>query len=106
MTPRARDRELVQARQGLQEITGSPVREAALPLGQYDRALLRHLRSEGYDAVHTSDRRPGRSGAWIQPRYSIHRDDTLESIRSEVLSPPRLQRRLKLELAGLAKRLR
>jgi hypothetical protein len=106
MNARTRDRELVQARQGLQEITGSPVDEAALPLGQYDRALLRHLRREGYDAVHTSDRRPGRTGAWIQPRYSIRRDDTLESIRSEVLSPPRLQRRLKLELAGLAKRLR
>ena len=106
LPPDGRDRELVQARRQIEELTGSPVDLAALPLGQYDRALLSHLKREGYAAVHTSDRRPAREGAWIQPRYSVRQDDTLESVRSAVLAGPGARRRLRLELAGLAKRIR
>src|SRR6185437_10254670 len=65
-----RDRELVEARQRIADVSGVDVGEAALPLGQYDRKLLTDLKRLGYRSVHTSDRRAARAGRWLQPRFS------------------------------------
>lgn len=99
-------RELVEARTRLAEVTGLPVREAAAPLGRYDRRVLRDLRRLGYDRVHTSDRRWARPDAWLQPRFSVRRGDTVASVKSEVLTPPGVLRRAELDAVGLVKRLR
>ncbi len=40
LAPHALHRELVDARSRLEEVTGTPVDEAALPLGRYDRRVL------------------------------------------------------------------
>lgn len=106
MDPQTSRRELVEARQRLAEVTGEHVEQAALPLGQYDRTVLSALRGYGYRAVYTSDRCLARHGSWIQPRYSVRRTDTIESIRGEALTRPGLRRRLKAEAVGVAKRLR
>lgn len=106
MDPATRHRELVEARERLRDASRGPVEEAALPLGRYDRAVLNALRREGYRSVHTSDRRPARTGAWLQPRYSVHRTDTIESIREKVLRAPMAWDRLRSEAKGVAKRLR
>ncbi|MEO8906538.1 MAG: polysaccharide deacetylase family protein [Microbacteriaceae bacterium] len=98
--------ELVEAREILAEASDGPVDEAALPLGRYDRKVLGALRSQGYQAVYTSDRRPARRGAWIQPRYSVRAGDTIEAVRSTVLRPPSILRRAKAEAVGVIKRLR
>lgn len=89
----ARDLELVTARAMIAEVSGAPVVEAACPLGRYDRRLLGDLRRLGYQRVHTSDRRPARSSSWLQPRFSVVADDTVESLRHNVLQPPDLRRR-------------
>ncbi|MDN5795496.1 MAG: polysaccharide deacetylase family protein [Intrasporangium sp.] len=101
-----RHRELVEARECLEDVLGVAVEEAALPMGQYDRTVLHSLKELRYRAVHTSDRRPARAGSWIQPRYSIRRGDTVESVRTTVLRPPGSLERLKREAVGVAKRLR
>jgi peptidoglycan/xylan/chitin deacetylase (PgdA/CDA1 family) len=101
-----RRRELVEARDRLQELTGTPVDEAALPLGRYDRRLLRHLRALGYRRVHTSDRAWARPGAWLQPRFSVRDTDTADSLRREVLTRPSLGRRAERAAAQLVKRWR
>ncbi|GAA1935229.1 polysaccharide deacetylase family protein [Nocardioides hwasunensis] len=101
-----RRRELEEARQVLARIAGTPVTEAALPLGRYDRELLGHLRALGYTAVHTSDRRWAREGSWLQPRFSVRDGDTAETVRTTMLgrqSPARLAERV---LVGTVKRLR
>lgn len=102
----ARRRELEEARTAIAEVVGRPVDEAALPLGQYDRTTLRALRRAGYRRVHTSDRRPARPGAWLQPRYSIRGEDTLESLRREVLSDRPWPEVLRREAVGAVKSLR
>jgi peptidoglycan/xylan/chitin deacetylase (PgdA/CDA1 family) len=106
MDQSARQSELVEARARLAAAAGSPVTEAACPMGRYDRRLLTDLRRLGYQRVYTSDRRVARSGSWLQPRFSVRVDDTVESLRASVLTRPSATRRAKLEAVGVIKRLR
>lgn len=106
LTPAGVRRELLEAPAVLGEAAGVPVRDAALPLGRYDRTTLGHLRRLGYRSVHTSDRRRAREGAWLQPRYSVRAGDDAGSVRARVLAPPGPQVRLRGAAAGLVKRWR
>jgi peptidoglycan/xylan/chitin deacetylase (PgdA/CDA1 family) len=98
--------ELVVARQRLAAVAGTAVDRAACPLGQYDRKLLTHLRTLGYDRVFTSDRRPAQSHAWLQPRYSVRRHDTRESLHTEIFRSHGLLRRARSRAVAVAKQLR
>jgi peptidoglycan/xylan/chitin deacetylase (PgdA/CDA1 family) len=98
--------ELVEAREAITKATGLPVDAAALPLGQYDRSVLAALRRLDYRVVYSSDARRARAGAWFQPRYTVRACDTPRSVRQTVLAPPRAQKRLRGNLAGLVKRWR
>ncbi|MDM4718571.1 polysaccharide deacetylase family protein [Micromonospora sp. WMMA1363] len=93
------------ARDRLAELVGEPVDQAACPLGRYDRAVLSRLRAAGYTRVFTSDRRPARAGAWLQPRYSVRAEDTAESLRDIVFGPGLLGR-ARSSAVGLVKRWR
>ena len=106
MDAETRQRELSDARERIAEVAGRSVDRAALPLGQYDRQLLSHLRRLGYQSVHTSDRRLARTGSWLQPRFSVRADDSPQTMREAVKSAQQSRRRMKLEAVGLAKRLR
>jgi peptidoglycan/xylan/chitin deacetylase (PgdA/CDA1 family) len=106
LAPADRDRELVEARAVLADVARAPVTEAALPLGLYDRKLLSDLARLGYTSVYTSDRRLARSGAWLQPRFSIRHDDTVETVRETALATPSRARTLALAARGFLKRLR
>jgi peptidoglycan/xylan/chitin deacetylase (PgdA/CDA1 family) len=106
MNPATREAELVEARHRIEEAAGVSVTDAACPLGRYDRRLLSDLRRLGYRRVYTSDRRAARRDTWLQPRFSVHREDTGESLRSTVLSQPSLARRARQDVTGLVKRLR
>jgi peptidoglycan/xylan/chitin deacetylase (PgdA/CDA1 family) len=98
--------ELVDARDRLAEVVGRPVDTAALPLGQYDRQVLAALRRHGYRRVFTSDRRNARRDAWLQPRYSVRRGDTPESLRAQVLAAARLAPLVRSAAVGAVKRWR
>ncbi|WP_331461378.1 polysaccharide deacetylase family protein [Micromonospora tarapacensis] len=93
------------ARDRIAELTGEPVDQAACPLGRYDRAVLARLRAAGYRRVFTSDRRPARPGAWLQPRYSVRAEDTAESLRDIVFGQGMLGR-ARSGVVGLVKRWR
>ena len=106
LAPSVKERELVEARQRIAEASGSPIDEAALPMGSYDRRLLSDLERLGYAAVHTSDRRPGRDGEWLQPRFSILAEDTVESVERVALVVPSPTRRAWLAAKARLKRMR
>jgi peptidoglycan/xylan/chitin deacetylase (PgdA/CDA1 family) len=106
MDAATRQDELVVARERLAEAAGVPVDRAACPLGRYDRQLIGHMRKLGYARVFTSDRRAARVNDWLQPRYSLRRDDTVAGLRAEALDGPGALGRLKLEAVGVVKRLR
>jgi peptidoglycan/xylan/chitin deacetylase (PgdA/CDA1 family) len=105
LDPDLAQRELVTARQVLAEASGGPIDEVALPLGRYDRTLLRRLRTQGYRRVFTSDRLPARANSWLQPRYSITAGDSIDFVRG-LLDPRPRPGHLRGHLASLAKRLR
>jgi peptidoglycan/xylan/chitin deacetylase (PgdA/CDA1 family) len=106
LTPAQQHRELIEARQEISYAAGVPVMEAALPHGSYDRRILSNLRLLGYQRVFSSDRRRANREAWLQPRFSIHADDTIESIRSRILAPASRIHELKTRSVGVIKRLR
>ena len=99
-------RELVEARALLAEAAGAPVDEAALPLGRYDRRLLDRARTLGYTRVHTSDRRWARPTDWLQPRFSVRGQDTVDSVRRDVLTRASPARRAERWAVTGLKRLR
>ena len=98
--------ELVAARDALAHLIGEPVLDAAAPLGRYDRRVLLALRRLGYRSAHTSDRRWARADRWVQPRYSIRRGDTLDSVRDGVLTRPGAASRARGAAVGVVKSLR
>lgn len=106
LDPARRREELVTARRVLQDVTGSRVHDAALPLGRYDRAVLHELKPLGYRTVQTSDRRWAHSDRWLQPRYSVRSGDTVESVERDVLRRPPVAARARGALVGTVKRLR
>jgi peptidoglycan/xylan/chitin deacetylase (PgdA/CDA1 family) len=63
--------ETVQARQVLEDVTGSEVSEVAVPFGSYDRRVLAGLRRAGSTRVWTSDAGRARPDSWLQPRNSM-----------------------------------
>ncbi|WP_051266597.1 polysaccharide deacetylase family protein [Nakamurella lactea] len=106
MASQEREIELVEARERIADASGRPVDQAALPLGRYDRQLLSSLRGLGYTRVFSSDRRASSAGSWLQPRFSVRVDDSASSMRSTVLPVPAFSSQLKVQLKGVAKRLR
>lgn len=106
MDPDTRRQELVLSRDRITEVAGRRIDQAALPLGQYDRRLLSYLRQLGYQSVHTSDRRQGRIGSWLQPRFSVRSHDSPQTVREAVQASLRPFRRVRLTAVGFAKRYR
>jgi peptidoglycan/xylan/chitin deacetylase (PgdA/CDA1 family) len=98
--------ELVDARDQIAAAVGMPVTEAALPFGLYDRRALSQLRVAGYEHVLTSDRRHATAAGWIQPRFSVVRGETPESLRRKVEGAARVHRRASRALVCSVKRWR
>jgi peptidoglycan/xylan/chitin deacetylase (PgdA/CDA1 family) len=100
------DEELRQARNVITEVVGQSINRAAVPLGQYDRQTLAMLREHRYAEVNTSDRRLAGSGQWLQPRFSVHADDTPESLDSSIAHASSRFARTRLAAVGQIKKLR
>jgi peptidoglycan/xylan/chitin deacetylase (PgdA/CDA1 family) len=98
--------ELVAARDALAAVAGTTIDTAACPLGRYDRRVLAELRRLGYRRVFTSDRRVARRNAWLQPRFSVRHDETVETLREAALSRPPVARRARAAVVGVVKRWR
>lgn len=97
-------RELVEAREIIASASGRPVREAAIPFGNYDRRVLTMLRHHGYERIHTSDGGPA-GGGWLVPRTSVRADMDLARIREIISGQESGLRRLRRRAAMLRKRL-
>lgn len=102
----ALDEELVDARSVIAEAAGASVTAAACPLGSYDRRVISRLRSLNYTRVFTSDRAVARESAWLQPRFSIRRNDSIADIRALVEAPEGLVGQFRSSLRMTAKRWR
>ena len=102
----AGDEELAIARDVIARACGRPVTKAAIPFGDYDRRTLAALRRAEYAQVFTSDRRRAGPGEWLQPRYSVQRDDTIQTVQDKILAPRPWRERMRAGLASQVKALR
>jgi peptidoglycan/xylan/chitin deacetylase (PgdA/CDA1 family) len=80
--------ELSKSRLDLEDVCGIPVLEAACPFGEYDRKVLRALRSAGYRKVYTSDRGWTNSSSWLQPRNTVLRNHSIDYIGKLIKNQP------------------
>jgi len=106
LSPADRQRELVDAREQIAGAVGRQIDEAAVPMGLYDRRSLADLKRLEYAAVHTSERMAGRDGAWLQPRFSVLANDTVETVERLALTDPSPARQAWVEAKSRLKRLR
>lgn len=106
MTKASRQAELIDARRVLEDVVGGPVTDAACPMGRYNRRLLADLRELGYQRVYTSDRMAARRESWLQPRFSVRREDSPASMRAAVLTKPGVSRWVEQSVKGFVKQLR
>ncbi len=74
------DREILQAKQALEDASQATVDTAACPFGAYDRRTLRALRGAGFKRVYTSDGGTASSTDWLVARNTVRRGDSAESI--------------------------
>jgi peptidoglycan/xylan/chitin deacetylase (PgdA/CDA1 family) len=74
--------ELFEARIVLSEASAGRVDEAALPLGGYDRGLVKRLKGAEYATVYSSDRYAGGARSWLRGRYEVTAEDSRESLRA------------------------
>lgn len=98
--------ELVDAREALSEVSGIAIEDAALPMGQYNRKVLRQLRAAGYVSVVNSDRRNERRRGWLRPRFTFAARDTVHGLLAEMAAADSLRHRARTGLVGTAKRWR
>lgn len=73
------ERELVESKRFLENLTGSPVISVACPFGAYDRRVLRFIRKAGYEKIYTSDMGWANSDDWLIGRNSIRSSDSVQS---------------------------
>jgi peptidoglycan/xylan/chitin deacetylase (PgdA/CDA1 family) len=71
--------EIIRSRDVLAELTGAPVRHAAVPFGRWNGRVLKALGAAGYDRIWTSDGGRFRDGAVLRPRSSVRGDMTPET---------------------------
>ncbi len=74
------EREIVQAKQVLEDALQAPVDAAACPFGEYDRRTLSALRTAGFNRVYTSDGGRASSRDWLLARNTVRRSDSAESV--------------------------
>jgi peptidoglycan/xylan/chitin deacetylase (PgdA/CDA1 family) len=74
-------REIVEAKQLLEDVLQAPVETAACPFGAYERRTLSALRAAGFQRVYTSDGGRGSMAHWLIARNTIRGSDTAESVQ-------------------------
>ena len=98
--------ELIEAPTVLAELAGQPVSEVALPMGSYDRHVLRQLREARVSRAYTSDGGRARRDAWLQARTSLRNNIDTAWIARVLDGVPSLPRRARQIAARTVKRLR
>jgi peptidoglycan/xylan/chitin deacetylase (PgdA/CDA1 family) len=106
LAPEQQHEELIGAPRMLEELAGRPVSEVALPMGSYDRHVLRRLRTANVTRVYTSDGGRARPDAWLQARTSLRSNIDSAWIARVIDGVPSLPRRARQIAARTVKRLR
>lgn len=106
LTPADERAELVEARERIEQAAACPVREAACPFGRYDRRTIAALRRAGFVRAYTSDRAMASMRGLLQPRFTMKKSDSGETVDRLHAAESRAVRRCVSALRIAAKRIR
>jgi peptidoglycan/xylan/chitin deacetylase (PgdA/CDA1 family) len=104
LDPAAARRELVDAKDRLEQLIGRRVCAAACPYGAYGRRTLQQVRRAGFDALYTSDGGLGRGADWLRVRNTVKAGDDASIVGTLRTLP--IARRWVLDAKRFVKRLR
>ncbi len=104
LDPKELDEEVVDARRRIEDVTGRAVTKVAIPFGSYNRHVLSRLKREDWDCIYTSDRGTARRNDKIKPRETLYADMQAGLRLSELTREPRLDIRIRRQLARFYKR--
>lgn len=83
------ERELVESKQRLEELTGTAIADLAVPFGRYDREVISAALAAGYERIMTSDMGMARvRSRAVLPRLSIHSRTTFEDFCTMLSEAP------------------
>lgn len=99
-------RELEEARDVLQQVSGVPISEVAVPFGSYDRHVLSLLRRANYKTVYTSDRGISNHEGWRVARETFETGCAPGQWVFDIRRPGSVGVRLRRRLAQVVKGLR
>lgn len=85
LAPAELDEELKASKIVLEEACGFEIKDASIPFGRYNAAVLSRLRSAGYRCAYSSDKGSADPNAFLRARTSV-RSDTTDSAVSDALS--------------------
>jgi peptidoglycan/xylan/chitin deacetylase (PgdA/CDA1 family) len=105
LDPSGLHREIVLAKQILEDALAGPVATAACPFGAYDRRTLRALRAAGFTRVYTSDGGRASASDWLVARTTVTWRDSADSI-DRLLNGSPITGRLARQAKGWIKRWR
>lgn len=105
LDPHGQRAEMDVAREKIQDITGQPVTQAAIPFGRYNRAVLSALQSRGYSQIYSSDGGAANAARAPIPRTSPRSDMPLDDIENVLLGREGAVRPLRRILGRTMKRL-
>ena len=103
-SPATMKREVVEAKDRIEQAAGTAVMTAAIPFGSYDRRVLKD--ADLFETLFTSDAAIARSAAKVQPRFSYVRSWNRGSIGRAIADGKRPARRIRQNLAMACKRFR
>ncbi len=98
-------REIKDSKAILEDVTGCPVRSAAVPFGLYDRRVLRELSRHGYHNIFSSDGGPRLTALLPAPRYSVQRGVALGSLARLIETSSSFSGRVRAEARAITKAL-
>jgi peptidoglycan/xylan/chitin deacetylase (PgdA/CDA1 family) len=98
--------EIEGSKRALEAVCGTPILDAACPLGAYDRRVLAALRSAGYRHVYTSDGGTASEDDWIRARTTVIRTTPPEYLRRLVRSGTGKWEQTSIDARKYLKRLR
>ena len=91
-------------RKKIENAAGTPITQAAIPFGAYNRRVIRGLKTAGYTQCYSSDGGAYRTSQYPIPRTSIRADMTLDNIESILLGREPMKTRLRRNLAYFVKK--
>lgn len=97
------EREILRSIEILSEICERPIRQAGLPFGRYNRAVMAKLAEAGQHVIYSSDGGPRIFNMNPVPRFSVRQDTEMQTLAQMLKTCQGFMQRAKIEVKTMVK---